>query len=159
MFRRITIPLICLAVLVVSFAGLIWFHYLRYPDMPPPTTQASDTLRIRPPKDAFCQRESRDDSLGSRVILVNLHTNNENVAPAITINHEHPLSWPKAAEILHAIYAVRAARVAFLQSDPGVNGQYVREMMDILRKAEVTDICIVDPANPPPIDVYPRPAS
>lgn len=88
-----------------------------------------------------------------------MHTNNGNAVPAITINDDESPGWPKAAEMLHAIYAVRVMRVAFLQSDPGVNAQYVREMMDILRKADVTDICIVDPANPPTIPVYPRGAS
>ena len=69
-------------------------------------------------------------------IVIQLHLNAGTAIPALKINHDD-VSWRDLEEKLRKIYASRAERVAFVQSDGEVDFQYVADVIDQAKGAGV----------------------
>ena len=72
-------------------------------------------------------------------IVIQLHLNKGDSMPQLKINHED-VDWENLQEKLQKIYASRAERVAFVQSDGDVDFQYVADVIDQAKGAGVSRV-------------------
>lgn len=79
-------------------------------------------------------KSAAHDPVGT--IVIQLHADKGSSTPLLKINNEN-VSWVDLEASLRKIYASRAQRVAFVQSDDEVDFQYVADVIDEAKGAGV----------------------
>jgi len=74
-----------------------------------------------------------------RIIVIQVAWNAPDQPPLLKINQE-TVKWEDLQSRLHAIYKLRAERVAFVRGDDDIDFQYVAEVIDIAREAGVDKV-------------------
>ncbi len=69
-------------------------------------------------------------------IVIQLHDTGEGSAPTLKINQQE-IGWNDLQSRLEEIYKFREDKVAFLKGDPGVDFQFVADVVDITHSAGV----------------------
>ena len=67
-------------------------------------------------------------------IVIQLQDQGEGMQPSLTINQE-TVSWEMLESRLRTIFKARGDKVAFVKGDPGLEFQYVAEVIDITHNA------------------------
>jgi len=104
----------------------------------PVTPKGLDALVTQPPKNPQQQQQPNDRTIVVQVLKVS------GGAPQYKIN-ETPVNKVDLLPKLTEIYSNRAERVMFVKGDDDLNFQYIAEVIDIARAANVDHIGLMTP--------------
>ena len=80
-------------------------------------------------------------------IVIQLQDRGEGMQPSLTINRQK-VSWVRLEAQLRSIFQNRSNKVAFVKGDPGLEFQYVAEVIDMTHNAGVERVGLLSNGSP-----------
>lgn len=80
-------------------------------------------------------------------IVIQLQDQGEGMQPSLTINQQK-VSWDGLQSRLRSIFQARGNKIAFVKGDPGLEFQYVAEVIDIMHNAGAERVGLMGNGGP-----------
>ena len=133
-----------------ALAGLIIAATFFVLKSAPKKSLAQPQMEVSDANSAACEATAKEECNGGscRVIVVQLLPSTQGDIPVVRINEQNA-TWKETETILLEVLRTRMNKAAFLTSDPKVTPGYKPRMIDLMRRANAGEICVIDSKSPP----------